>query len=155
MDINRKKSISKAIIDIIMLLCMIICIHTSSVFRDSKEAVRNGANPEEVFSLGTLHCIVAAFFTLIILIHVWQHWNFFKIIIKRKFFLKNKIIALTITAFVLIFVSFLPFSVQFSNSTLSFHSFIAHIFVIIIIIHFITKFKQLFSLFISKKHSIN
>ncbi|MBU4373441.1 MAG: hypothetical protein KJ714_03165 [Euryarchaeota archaeon] len=142
MSKKRINKLSKAIIDAILLLGLIVCINSSSVFEKNKEQIKNGANPDDVFSLGTLHCIVAIIFVFIMLIHIWQHWNFIKILITKKLYLKNKITTLTTIVFVLVFLSFLPFLIRFTGTTLNFHSFIAHIFAIIIIVHFITKFKQ-------------
>jgi hypothetical protein len=145
MDITHVKSIRKAIIDVIMLLCLIVCIGASSVFEESKEAIRNGEKPEDLFHWGTLHCIVAIFFSCIVFIHIWQHWDFCMLLITKKLYLKNKITTLTIVILLLTVISFLLYLIGFTSNTLNFHSMVAHFFVLIVIIHFITKFKRLIS----------
>jgi hypothetical protein len=147
MDINRKKSISKGIIEVAMLLGLIGCFISTTVFEKSQEAIRNGGKPEDVFYWGTLHCIVAIIFSSIIFIHIWQHWDFCKLLITKKIYLKNKMTTLTIAIFLLTVISFLLYLIGFTSNTLHFHSIIVLIFVLIVLIHFITKFKRLISLF--------
>jgi|WetSurMetagenome_2_1015567.scaffolds.fasta_scaffold301635_1 hypothetical protein len=147
MTTNQGKNIHKGLIDIIMILGLIGCSISSSVFEKSKEALRNGAKIEDVFSWGTLHCIVSIVFVCIILIHIGQHWHFHNTLITKKLYFKNKLITLTIITFLLTVVSFLLYSIGFTFNTLHFHSMIVHAFVFIVIIHFITKFKKMICLF--------
>lgn len=126
-----------------MLLGLIGTIISTNVFEKSKEALRsNGTSIDNVFSWINLHCIIGVLFVCLILIHIWQHRKFIKIFITKKLYAKNKISILMITAFILIFSSILLFLSGFTFTTLHIHGFIANIFIVIAIVHFITNFKK-------------
>ena len=62
MNTIMSKKIRKAIVDIIILLCLIACINSTSVFEKSKESIENGTAIESVYYWGTLHCIIGIVF---------------------------------------------------------------------------------------------
>jgi len=147
MNTNQWKMANKGIIDIIMVLGLIGCFIATSVFEESKEALKNGAEIESVFSWGASHCIISIVLVCVVLIHIWQHWNFHKLLITKKLYLKNKLTSLTILIFILTVISIILYLAGFTFFTLHFHSIVAHIFVFVVIIHFITNFKKLINLF--------
>lgn len=147
MKTNRKKSIEKGIIDISMILFLLACVITTSVFEEKKIQLSNGANPEQIYAWGTSHCIISVIFVAFIGIHIWQHWNFFKSFFSKKLYKRNKITTITILVFIVTVISFLLYFVGFTFTTLHIHSLFAHIFIFIVIVHFIVKFKQLRGIF--------
>ena len=142
---------SKGIIDIIMLLCFIACINASSVFEKYTINSENEEGLTNVHLLSTTHCIAGIILVCFIAIHIWQHWKFIKALLSKKILFKNKITALTSIAFMLLMIGLIVFIIGFTGSTLHIHSFFAHIFAIIIIIHMSTKLKSFIYLFL-KKH---
>lgn len=99
----------------------------------------------------TPHCLagIASFFVMIL--HVWQHWPFIKVLIKKRVMLKNKMTALTTLCFMLMAVSILLFMVSFTPLFLRYHNIVGHLFGIIVIIHLIQKFKRFIKIMTSLK----
>lgn len=93
----------------------------------------------------SLHCIIGCVWSLLMLLHVAQHWRLIKAFTKKKVILKNKITALTIVCFTLMLLSIVFFIVGIPLSR--FHNVIGHFFVLIVIIHTISKAKRFISLF--------
>ncbi len=146
-----KKTIGKGLVDITLLIGLVGCIISTSVFDKSKEALRNGANVADAFSWGSIHCILSIGFTLLILIHLWQHWPFIKNLIKRKLYSKNKITTLVLVFFILTVISFMFYLNGFTFMNLHLHSFASKLLILFIIIHFIKKYNQLICLFKTHK----
>lgn len=130
-----------------MSLCFVACINASSVFEKYNINSENEASLTNVHFLSTIHCIVGIILVCLIAIHIWQHWKFIKVLISKKIFSKNKITTLTSIAFVLLMAGLIVFIVGFKGSTLHIHSFFAHVFAIIIIVHMLTKLKSIIPLF--------
>jgi hypothetical protein len=151
---NRIDEISKAIIDIAMIAGLIGCAVSTSVFEKGKEALRNGANVEDVFNWGTPHCIISVILIFIIFFHIWQHWDCLKAIVSKKRYSKNVVLTITTVLFVLTVVSCLLYLVGFTFSNLHFHSLIVHLFVLLVIIHLIQNTKKLISLFRRKERKV-
>lgn len=95
--------------------------------------------------LTLLHCIMGSVWSLLIILHIVQHWRFIKAFTKKKVVLKNKITALTIFCFILmllsivLFIAGTPFPI--------FHNVIGHLLILIVVIHLIDKAKRFISLF--------
>jgi hypothetical protein len=150
MNTIRTSKISKGIVDIMMLLCLIGCINSASVFEESMKSIHQGAGFESVFSWGTLHCLIGLAFVFLMGIHIWQRWNFYKALIRKQLYLKNKLTTFATISFLLLIISLLLFLTGFTSSTLHFHFIFAHIFAITIIVHSCTRLKQLIYLFRKK-----
>ncbi len=142
-----KTKITKAIVDVIMVLCLIICIDSSSAFEESMEGIRNGAGYDAVFAWGTLHCMTGLIFVCFMGIHIAQRLNFYKALIQKKLYMKNKLVTLVTLFFLLLIASLLLFLTGFNERTLHFHFVFAHLFAITIIIHSLTRIRQLIYLF--------
>jgi len=149
MNTKLKKRKSKVFIDLAMIAGLLGCFISTSVFEKSKEAAHRGANIGDVFHWGTSHCIISLVFVAMIFIHIWQHWGFIKAVISKKLYSNNKVTMLTIVLFVATVISFTLYITGFTRTTLHFHSLIAHLFVLVGIIHLVMNFKKLLSL--SKK----
>jgi len=147
METRRIKKLGKGIVDVVLLIGLVFCVQSTSVFRSIIESLRQGAKPEDAFSWGTAHCIMGIILSIGIIIHIWQHWNFIKTLVKKKLFSENKITTITLVVFILTVISYLFFLIVFSRETLHNHSLFAHIFVLVIVIHFITRIKSLIRLF--------
>jgi hypothetical protein len=89
-------------------------------------------------------------FVFLVGIHIWQRWNFYKALIRKKLYLKNKLTTLAAITFLLLITSLLLFLTGFTSNTLHFHFIFAHLFAITIIVHSLTRFKQLVFLFRKK-----
>jgi hypothetical protein len=106
-----------------------------------------GKEPE-FYAMG-IHCVVGAAWTVLMLIHVYQHWHLVKAFTKKKVILKNKITALTIFAFILMLISIIWFTININDVSVGFHNF-AHLFPVILIIHVVQKWERYISLFKKK-----
>jgi len=121
------KRISKAIIDILLLVGLILSIISA----------RSACH-----SWGSFHCIVSMIWYALMLVHIWQHWAMTKAVFKWKFLKRNKITFLTNIVFILMTLSIIIFIFKVDDRLVHIHHVIAHIFWAVIIIHMITKFKQ-------------
>jgi hypothetical protein len=146
MKINFLKRKSKALVDYIMISCLLGCAVSTSVFEKAKEALRNGADSSNVFHWGTSHCIISIVLVAIIIFHIYQHWGYIKSVFVQKLFLKNKITTLALLFFILTVISFSLYLSGFTMPLLHFHSLITHLFVLLAIIHLVMNFKKLLSL---------
>jgi len=129
--------ISKAIIDILLLIGLILSIKTA----------RTADN-----SWGSLHCIVSMAWYVLILVHIWQHWRFTKALAKWKVTKRNIITSLTVVVFILMTFSVILFIAGISDQFVRIHHIVAHIFWAVIIIHAIQKTKRFISLFKKSKN---
>lgn len=93
----------------------------------------------------SLHCIMGGVWSLLMILHVAQHWRLVKAFTKKKVVLKNKITALTTYCLILMLISISSFIVGMPLT--KFHNAIGHVFILIIIIHTIDKSKRFISLF--------
>jgi hypothetical protein len=146
-----KNRTNKFAVDIALIAGLIACTVSTSVFEESKEAARIGANIGDVFHWGTPHCIVSMLLVAIILIHIWQHWGYLKAVISKNLYLKNKVTTITSVLFLATVVSFTLYLSGFTMPTLHFHSMIAHFFVLFAIIHLIMNWKKLIVLLKKKE----
>lgn len=139
--------LSKGIVDIILLICLILCIHSSSAFQEGLERVRNGAGYGSVFAWGTLHCLTGLVFVCFMAFHIWQRWNFYKALMRKKLYRKNKLATFVSITYILLIISILLFLTGFTESTMHFHLLFAHLFALTVIIHAVTRLRQFVSLF--------
>lgn len=151
MRTDQEKSIRKFFIDILMMLGLLGCGISTSVFEAGKESLSKGAKLTDVFSWDSLHCILSTLFICMILIHLWQHRGYLKMMVTKKLFSKNKIISLTAIAFIITAISFLFYLTGFSFTTLRFHSAVAPLFLVLIILHLISKSKRFLGLLQTRK----
>lgn len=93
------------------------------------------------------HCILGTTFVLAILLHLWQHWNFMKALLKQKVLRKNITIALLSIVFVLIVVSILSYLPIVPPSAIWGHHLVGKLVCLIAIIHLVQKWKRLLGLF--------
>lgn len=99
------------------------------------------------------HCIGASIWLVLMLLHIAQHWQHTKSFARWSVIRKNMITALTIFAYALMLSSVLLFIFDFKDSFIAFHHVAGRLFLLIITLHVINKFKQFKSLF--KKKRIN
>lgn len=97
------------------------------------------------FYWASSHCIVGSVLSLLIIIHIIQHWRLIKAFTKKKVILKNRITALTIFCSVLMLLSIVFFIAGIPLGR--FHHVIGHVFILIVIIHAVDKSKRFISLF--------
>lgn len=93
------------------------------------------------------HCIVGSIWLLLMLIHIAQHWQLTKSFTKWRVIRKNKITTLTTLVFVLMLSSILLFVFELKDSFMEFHHIASRLFLLIIFIHIVHKFKRFISLF--------
>lgn len=114
---------AKIIVDILLLLAFVIFFVLRS---------------DEITKWNSAHCIFSSFWILLMLIHVLQH---------KKSDTKSKLTALTTIGFALLFISVLLFCIRFNTFFLTFHKIAGILFILLIIIHTISKSKQFITLF--------
>ena len=121
------KRISKAIVDILLLVGLILSIFSARQFATS---------------WGSFHCIVSMIWYAMMLVHICQHWRFTKALAKRKVMKRNIITSLTVAVFILITFSVILFIAEISDQFVHIHHRIAHVFWAVIIIHAVQKSKR-------------
>ena len=126
------KPVSKAIIDILLVIGLILSIISGRT-----------AN----YLWGSFHCIVSMIWYGLMLIHIWQHWKMTKAMFKWKVIKKNKITFITVIVFILMSLNIIVFIFEVNNQLAHIHHIISHIFWKIMIIHTIQKTKRFISLF--------
>ena len=144
---NRKRISSKGVIDLITILALIGCYFSTDMEEKHGEAFRHGEGAVNDFSWGTLHSILSIIFTVLIIIHIWQHWKFIKGIILKNLYSKNIVTTITLLTFVVTVFSFLLYLTGFSHSKGEFHGTIANIFLITGCVHLVLNFKKMLALF--------
>jgi len=93
------------------------------------------------------HCIGASIWLVLMLLHIAQHWQLTKSLTKWRVIRKNKITTLTTLGFVLMLSSVFLFAFELKDSFIAFHHIAGRLFLLIIIIHVVTKFKRFISMF--------
>ena len=126
------KPISKAIVDVLLLVGLILSIFSSRRF---------------AASWGSFHCIVSFIWYAVMLVHIWQHWRLTKALAKWKALKRNIITSLTVVVFILITFSVILFIAGINDQFVGIHHKIAHVFWAVIIIHAIQKSKRFVHLF--------
>ena len=144
---SNKKINSKGVIDLITILALVGCYYSTDMEEKHGEAFRNGPEVANSFSWGTLHSILSIGFTLLIIIHIWQHGKFIKGIVLKHLYAKHILTTITFLSFVVTVVSFLLYLTGFSHSKGEFHGTIANIFLITACVHLVLNFKKLLLLF--------
>jgi hypothetical protein len=148
---RQLKRTTKFIVDAAMIIALIGCAKSTSVFEEGKEAAREGANISDVFHWGTSHCIISLLLVATIIIHIWQHWGYMKAIISKNLYLKNKVVTATTVLFVLTVISISMYVAGFTFLNLHLHSMVTHLFVLLAIIHLVMNLKKFIFLIKEKK----
>lgn len=134
----------KVLIDILMVIGFVVCL-ISLEFFGPKGGGKN-VTKEDLFSLNSPHCIISLIVIGIMLIHIVQHWNLIKGIIRKKCFLKNKVITITCVSFIFTVISISLYLFGFTPFTLHFHGLVVAVFLVVLIVHLINHFKKLLKL---------
>ena len=126
--------ISKAIVDILLIIGLVLVIASSHFAKESWLSY---------------HCIVSMSWFALMIVHIGQHWQMTKALItlQWKALKRNKITFITLIAFILMAISVILFMVAVSDKSVHFHHAIASPFRFVIIIHTITKIKQFVACF--------
>ena len=127
------KPISKAIVDILLIVGTLISIISS---RRSDAA-----------SWGSFHCIASMTWYVLMLVHIWQHWRLTKAFAKPKVMRRNIITTATILVFIFMTVSIVLFIFGTGQQPVRIHHVISHVFWAVILIHAIQKAKAFVRLF--------
>jgi len=128
------RRISKAIVDILLLIGLVLVFLTSHSVEKS---------------WWTFHCIASMTWYLLMLVHIWQHWQMTKALLKMrwKVWIRNIITLVTIVAFALLTCSIILFMVDVSEQFVRIHHAITSPFRLVVIIHMISKAKQFLACF--------
>jgi hypothetical protein len=89
------------------------------------------------------HCIGASIWLILMLIHIAQHWQLTKSLIKWSIIRKNKITALTTFGFIIMLSSVFLFAFELRDSFIAFHHIAGRLFFCFFIIIIVTKLKRL------------
>ena len=130
--------IAKIIVDILLVAGLFLSILSSRYSADS---------------WGSLHCIASMAWYAVMLVHIWQHWGMTKALFKMKWKIlkRNKITFLTFVVFFLMTISVIIFINGVDYKSMTIHHKIAHLFLIVVIIHTIMMAKRFISLFKGRK----
>jgi hypothetical protein len=146
--IRNNKISRKGIIDIVTILALVGCFVSTDLEEKHGESFRNIQDVASDFSWGTIHSILSIIFTLLIIIHVWQHWKFIKVIIVKKLYSRNIVTTISLLTFVVTVASFLLYLTGFNSSKGEFHGTIGNIFLMTCCVHLVLNFKKMLALFI-------
>ena len=127
------KPISKAIVDILLIVGILVSIISS--------------RRPDAASWGSFHCIASMTWCALMLVHIWQHWRLTKAFAKPKVMKRNIITTMTIIVFIMMTVTIIIFIFDTGGRAMHIHHQIAHIFYAMMIIHAIQKSKQFVRLF--------
>ena len=126
---------AKIVVDILLVLAFVVLFIVS----DAEESME--------LQWESLHCGFGRTWLLIMMIHIAQHWRLIKSFIRKKTIMRNKITALTILSFILVTVGVIALGVDFGAPFLMFHEITGSLFMLMMLIHTIDKFKLFASLF--------
>jgi hypothetical protein len=123
---------ARIIVDILMLTVLI------PVFVFSKDDIH----------WKSLHCIMGVAMIFLMLVHIAQNWKFIKSLIKKNVMRRNKTIVLIALIFIPVLITVIAFAFGvFGMVNLKLHHLFGQLFVLLIIIHVITKAKRFVNLF--------
>lgn len=128
-----KSKLSLVLVDLLLIAGIIACLLSDKRI-----------DPGAVWH--SFHCIVCAAWFALALFHTFQHWALIQALVKPTVRSKNRFTTLTVIVSVIMLGSILSLIVASSGAVLDFHIFFVHIFLIVIIIHTITKGKRLLQL---------
>jgi hypothetical protein len=126
------KRISKAIVDILLIIGLVLTIISSR----SAES-----------SWWSFHCMVSMAWYALMIVHIWQHLQMTKAVFKWKVLKRNKMTFITVIFFILMTFSIILFIADVSDQFVRIHLAIASPFRFVIIIHMVTKTKQFLACF--------
>lgn len=81
-----------------------------------------------------IHQFFAIFWLILMALHIWQHWNWFKKLFVRKHIMENKLLTATLVLFVLLILTTI-------GPLMEIHGFIGQVLVGLMVIHIIQRFK--------------
>ncbi len=81
-----------------------------------------------------IHQFFAIFWLILMALHIWQHWNWFKKLFTRKHIMENKLLTATLVMFVLLILTTI-------GPLMESHGFIGQVLIGLMIIHIIQRFK--------------
>jgi hypothetical protein len=81
-----------------------------------------------------IHQFFAIFWLILMALHIWQHWSWFKKLFTRKHIMENKLLTATLVLFVLLILTTI-------GPLMEIHSFIGQVLIGLMIIHIIQRFK--------------
>jgi len=81
-----------------------------------------------------IHQFFAIFWLILMAMHIWQHWSWFKKLFTRKHIMENKLLTATLVMFVLLILTTI-------GPLMEIHGFIGQVLVGLMIIHIIQRFK--------------
>lgn len=122
-----------SIIVIILIIGLVLCLISDK-----------NINPDSAWQ--SSHCIISAVWFVLMILHAWQHWKLIKAFRISKVRLKNRLTTLTIVVFIVMFFSIAALIATTSPSVVHFHNIFAHVFMVVVIVHLITKSKRLYSM---------
>ena len=132
--------ISKGIVDILLIAGLVVSI----VSGRSADA-----------SWGSFHCLASMAWYALILVHICQHWKMTKSLRKWNVAKRNKVTVFTNLAFLLMTLSIILFVAEVNPRMVHIHHIIAHLFWAVIVVHTITKAKQLMACFCGSRSGID
>ncbi|MBK7131541.1 MAG: hypothetical protein IPH69_01555 [Bacteroidales bacterium] len=144
---NSISKIAKGLIDIVTIVAMIGCWVTTESVKGHRGGSRSEQEIANSFSWGTLHSIFSIVFSLLIIIHLFQHWKFIKGMVLKSLYSKNIVTTITLITFIVTVVSFLVYLTGFNDSKGEFHGTVANIFLISGCVHLVLNLKKFLSLF--------
>ena len=93
------------------------------------ESLRDGGGNSE-----GIHQFFATLWLILMALHIWQHWSWFKKLFVRKHIMENKLLTATVGLFVLLILTTI-------GPLMEIHGFIGQVLVGVMIIHIIQRFK--------------
>jgi len=93
------------------------------------EGLRGGGGDSE-----GIHQFFAIFWLILMALHIWQHWSWFKKLFNRKHIVANKLLTISLVMFVILVLTTI-------GPLMEIHGFIGQVLVGLMIIHIIQRFK--------------
>ena len=143
----NSNKINKGIIDLITVASMIGCWVSTDTAKGPRQSFRSELDDTDNFSWGTPHSILSIVFTVLLIVHIWQHWKLIKGIVIKNLYSKNIVTSLTLLTFIVTVASFLIYFTGFSRPKGEFHGTVANTFLIAGCIHLVLNFKKMLALF--------
>ena len=126
--------LSKAIVDLLLLVGLVLAIVSAR---------------QTVHSWWSFHCIICIAWYILMLIHIGQHWQMTKALLKlnRKVLKRNIMTFITVIVFILLTCTIVLFMIDVNDRFVHIHHTIASPLRLVIIIHAITKMRQFLACF--------
>lgn len=148
-----KKSATDLYLNLGLLIISIIMMFSGLFLQIKYHFIRKGALDEDYLFWSNIHTITSILFAILVVFHIVKHWKWFKAVVRKKLFSKNRPVIIlssvflitTITGFIAYSLKLNGIDVGMRKVFVEIHDKIAIILMFFLVAHFLKRIKWYFS----------